>query len=83
MQVLRCKESKRPNQALILLNWLFQEESLFVGLGKDLVNIVLKRGDHYIALGWCKLVRSLVKYETKMTSFSKRGKILFVPVDKC
>ncbi|CAO2822198.1 unnamed protein product [Amaranthus hypochondriacus] len=71
--VLRCKESKRPNQALILLNWLFQDESLFVGLGKDLVNIVSKRGDHYIALGWCKLVRSLVKYETKMTSFSKRG----------
>ena len=81
--MLRCKESKRPNQALILLNWLFQDESLFVGLGKDLVNIVSKRGDHYIALGWCKLVRSLVKYETKMTCFSKRGKFLFVPVYKC
>lgn len=71
--LLRCKESKHPNQAMILLNWLFQDESLFLTLAKDLVNIISRRGDRYIAFGWCRLVRSLVKYETNMTSFSKIG----------
>ncbi|XP_056696131.1 uncharacterized protein [Spinacia oleracea] len=71
--LLRCKDSKYPNQAMILLNWLFQDEALFSPLVKDLVNIISRRGDRYIALGWCILVRSLVKYDTKMTSFSKNG----------
>lgn len=77
MQLLRCKDSKYPNQAMILLNWLFQDEALFSPLVKDLVNIISRRGDRYIALGWCILVRSLVKYDTKMTSFSKNGKLFF------
>ncbi|XP_021724096.1 uncharacterized protein LOC110691464 [Chenopodium quinoa] len=71
--LLRCKESKHPNQTMILMNWLFQDEALFLPLAKDLVNIISRRKDRYIALGWCKLVRSLLMYDTKMTSFSKNG----------
>ncbi|KAL2923694.1 Dicer-like protein 1 [Bienertia sinuspersici] len=69
--VLRCKESKHPNQAMILLNWLFQDEILFLPLAQDLVSIISRREDRYIALGWCRLVRTLVKYEINMTNFSK------------
>ncbi|KAJ8437532.1 hypothetical protein Cgig2_027607 [Carnegiea gigantea] len=72
---LKFKDSKHPNQAMILLNWLFQDEALFTSLANDLANIISRREDRYIALGWCRLVRSLVEYENRMAQFLKNGNI--------
>uniref|UniRef100_A0A5B6YZ29 Uncharacterized protein n=1 Tax=Davidia involucrata TaxID=16924 RepID=A0A5B6YZ29_DAVIN len=70
---LKNKESKHGNQALILLNWLFQDELLFQALAANLAGIILRKDDHYIALGWCTLVRGLVEYEINMNQFITNG----------
>lgn len=70
---LKFKDSKHPNQAMMLLNWLFQDEALFTALANDLANIISRREDRYIALGWCRLVCSLVEYENRMAQFLKNG----------
>ncbi|KAA8517047.1 hypothetical protein F0562_017135 [Nyssa sinensis] len=70
---LKHKESKHGNQALILLNWLFQDELLFQALAANLAGIILRKDDHYVALGWCTLVRGLVEYEKNMNQFITNG----------
>ncbi|OWM67223.1 hypothetical protein CDL15_Pgr000675 [Punica granatum] len=70
---LRSKESKHGGQVLILLSWLFQDEFIFQSLMRDLVNIISRKEDRYIALGWCTLVRELVEYESTMTQYSLSG----------
>lgn len=70
---LKCKESKHGNQAMVLLNWLFQDELLFQALARGLADIISRKEDRYIALGWCTLVRGLVEYEITMDQFSNNG----------
>ncbi|XP_023752977.1 uncharacterized protein LOC111901348 isoform X1 [Lactuca sativa] len=70
---LRSKESRNKNQELILLNWLFQDEVLFQALARSFSDIVLRKEDHYIALGWCILARRLIEYEVTMSKFSTTG----------
>ncbi|RVW16552.1 hypothetical protein CK203_069319 [Vitis vinifera] len=58
---------------MVLLNWLFQDELLFQALARGLADIILRKEDRYIALGWCTLVRGLVEYEITMDQFSNNG----------
>lgn len=48
-------------QALLLLNWLLEDERLFEVLLRELVNIIGRKEDKYIILGWCFLVRGFVE----------------------
>ncbi|KAI3911793.1 hypothetical protein MKW92_045211 [Papaver armeniacum] len=59
---LTWKDSRRSNQVLILLNWLFEDELLFEAVAVDLVTIIKRKDDRYIALGWCTLIRALVEH---------------------
>ncbi|KAI7990306.1 hypothetical protein LOK49_LG12G02906 [Camellia lanceoleosa] len=70
---LKHKESKHGNQAMILFNWLFQDEIIFQALATNLVGIIRRKEDRYIALGWCILVRGLVEYEITMKQFINNG----------
>ncbi|KAI3679664.1 hypothetical protein L2E82_51062 [Cichorium intybus] len=70
---LRSKESRNKNQEMILLNWLFQDEVLFQALARSFCDIVVRKEDHYIALGWCILARRLIEYEVTMSRFSTTG----------
>ncbi|KAL6987107.1 hypothetical protein U1Q18_012864 [Sarracenia purpurea var. burkii] len=70
---LKHKGSKHGAQAMILLNWLFQDEFLFQAIAADLVSIMRRKDDHYIAIGWCILVRGLVEYEITMKQFINNG----------
>ncbi|EFH52684.1 binding protein [Arabidopsis lyrata subsp. lyrata] len=58
---LRFKDSKHGNPAMILLNWLFQDEVLFQALSRNLSNIISRNEDRILALGWCLLIRRLVE----------------------
>ncbi|KAL1194541.1 hypothetical protein V5N11_020604 [Cardamine amara subsp. amara] len=60
---LRFKESKHGNPAMILLNWLFQDEVLFQAVSRNLSKVILRNEDRFLALGWCLLIRSLVECE--------------------
>ncbi|KAJ9543843.1 hypothetical protein OSB04_023550 [Centaurea solstitialis] len=70
---LRCKESKHKNQEMILLNWLFQDEVLFQAIARNFSDIVLRKEDHHIALGWCILARRLIEYDVTMGRFPTSG----------
>lgn len=61
---LKSKESKHGGQAMIILNWLFKDELLFQVLATNLANIIVRKDDRYITLGWCTLVRALLEYDT-------------------
>ncbi|MCL7036267.1 hypothetical protein MKW94_009830 [Papaver nudicaule] len=58
---LTWKDSRRSNQVLVLLNWLFEDESVSEALAVDLVTVIKRKDDRYIALGWCILIRALVE----------------------
>lgn len=73
-QSLKIRATKQSNQAIILLNWLFQDEILFQALAKNLAGIISRRNDHYIALGWCILARSLVEFDSIMGKLITNGK---------
>ena len=60
---------------MVLLNWLFQDEPLFEALSRSLADIIIRKEDRYIALGWCTLVRGLVDYEITMDQFSNNGTV--------
>ncbi|CAA0837450.1 ARM repeat superfamily protein, partial [Striga hermonthica] len=60
---LSLRESKKVNQSLILLNWLYQDEVLFQVMARNMAAIISRRDDRYVALGWCFLGRSLIEYE--------------------
>ncbi|GAB2233247.1 hypothetical protein Droror1_Dr00002466 [Drosera rotundifolia] len=70
---LKCKNSKHANQAMILLNWLLQDKSLFESLARNLANLINFKEDHYIALGWCILVRDLVDYDKSVVQHQMSG----------
>ncbi|KAF8403828.1 hypothetical protein HHK36_011934 [Tetracentron sinense] len=70
---LKCKDSKHYNQVLILLNWFFQDELLFQALATNLAEIITRKEDRYIALGWCTLICGLVDYEITMSHCSNSG----------
>ncbi|KAL3533811.1 hypothetical protein ACH5RR_007332 [Cinchona calisaya] len=70
---LKFRESKHSNQAMILLNWLFQDEILFQALARNLAEIISRKDDRYIALGWCTLARSLIEYEISMDKLMTNG----------
>ncbi|KAG5555661.1 hypothetical protein RHGRI_006344 [Rhododendron griersonianum] len=72
-QSLKYKESKYGNQAMILFNWLFQDEVIFQALATNLASIIMRKEDRYIALGWCMLVRGLVGYEIKTKQLENNG----------
>lgn len=60
---LRNVNLKHGGQAMIIINWLFQDEFVFEAVAMDLANIIERKEDRYVALGWCILVRGLVEYE--------------------
>ncbi|KAF8102152.1 hypothetical protein N665_0201s0435 [Sinapis alba] len=60
---LRFKDGKHSNRAMILLNWLFQDEVLFQGVSRNLCEVISRKEDRFLALGWCLLIRSLVESE--------------------
>lgn len=69
------RESKQGNQALILLNWLFQDEIFVEEVLRNVSDIVSRKDDRYVALGWCILGRSLVEYESIVGDFTTNGNI--------
>ncbi|XP_057982158.1 uncharacterized protein LOC131167378 isoform X2 [Malania oleifera] len=70
---LKFKELKYGCQTMVLLNWIFQDELLFQAVATDLANIIRKKDDRYIALGWCTLVRALLDYEITVNQNIKNG----------
>ncbi|XP_071720458.1 uncharacterized protein [Rutidosis leptorrhynchoides] len=70
---LRSKDLKYKNQEMILLNWLFQDEVLFEVLAKNFCDILLRKEDHHVALGWCILARRLIDFEVTMSQLSVTG----------
>ncbi|KAK2995775.1 hypothetical protein RJ640_010751 [Escallonia rubra] len=69
---VKHKGVKNSKQAMILLSWLFQDELLFQAVTRDLASIMLRKDDHYIALGWCLLARGLVEMETTMSGMREK-----------
>ncbi|KAM6568437.1 hypothetical protein CsatB_016422 [Cannabis sativa] len=71
----RSKNVKHSNgdQSMILLNWLFQDEFIFQAIARKLAKIIATKDDHFIALGWCTLVRGLVDYESATDQYSMNG----------
>ncbi|KAK7336580.1 hypothetical protein VNO77_17125 [Canavalia gladiata] len=59
-------KSKHGDQAMILLNWLFQDELLFQPVAEALAGIVTGKHDRYLLLGWCLLLRNLVEYDSSV-----------------
>ncbi|XVE96000.1 hypothetical protein REPUB_Repub02eG0183900 [Reevesia pubescens] len=70
---MKYKDSKHGAQPMILFNWLFQDELLFQAVSINLANIIMRKDDHYIAFGWCTLVRGLVEYESIMVQYLVNG----------
>ncbi|KAM6549123.1 hypothetical protein CsatB_020799 [Cannabis sativa] len=62
---------------MILLNWLFQDEFIFQAIARKLGKIIATKDDHFIALGWCTLVRGLVDYESATDQYSMNGNTFF------
>ncbi|KAF9617299.1 hypothetical protein IFM89_035243 [Coptis chinensis] len=70
---LKSKESKHGNQVLVLLKWLFRDEIVFRTLANNLAEIIRRKDDRYIMLGWCTLVCGLVDYETTTSQYKITG----------
>ncbi|KAG8371928.1 hypothetical protein BUALT_Bualt12G0013800 [Buddleja alternifolia] len=70
---LVMRKSKQENQSLIILNWLFQDEILFQAIMSNLTGILSRRDDHYVALGWCILGRSVIEYENIANNLATNG----------
>ncbi|CAK9319331.1 unnamed protein product [Citrullus colocynthis] len=72
---LRFKDKnwQRGGQVMVLLNWLFLDELIFRTLIKNLADIIVRKDDRYVALGWCILVRSLVEFESVPCELSLNG----------
>lgn len=71
------RESKQGNQAMILLNWLFQDEMFCGVILRNFADIISRRDDRYVALGWCILGRRLVEYDNVVGSVQTSGN--FIP----
>ncbi|XP_017241789.1 uncharacterized protein LOC108214347 isoform X2 [Daucus carota subsp. sativus] len=70
---LKCKDIKRRNQTMILLDWLFQDSAIFESLATNFSTILLRKDDHYIALGWCILTRGLLEDDILKEKLSTSG----------
>lgn len=70
---LKLRESKNNNQAVLLLNWLFQDEVIFLALASNLADTISRKDDKYIALGWCTLVRAIIDYQSSMNKLITNG----------
>lgn len=62
---------------MIILNWLFQDEFLFQAIATNLAKIIATKDDHFIALGWCTLVRGLVECDSGSDQYPLNGNPLF------
>ncbi|KAL1549976.1 hypothetical protein AAHA92_17995 [Salvia divinorum] len=67
---LTVGDSKRGNQAMILLNWFFQDDTYVETILRNVSDIISRRDDHYVALGWCILARSLIEYENVISDIT-------------
>ncbi|CAN0899283.1 hypothetical protein LINGRAHAP2_LOCUS20190 [Linum grandiflorum] len=67
---LENKGLGRGGQALLLVNWLFQDAFVFQAVAMNLADIIKTKDDRFISLGWCILVRNLVEYENFMDRYS-------------
>lgn len=75
------RESKRGNQAMILLNWLFQDEIFLEAILWNVSGIISRRDDHHVALGWCILGRSLIEYENVASDITTNGNfVIYSPL---
>ncbi|KAF8044007.1 hypothetical protein BT93_A2094 [Corymbia citriodora subsp. variegata] len=70
---LRSKESRHSGQILILLNWLVQDEFLFQYFMESLADIISRKEDRYVSLGWCTLVRGLLECESAINQYLLDG----------
>ncbi|XP_050367158.1 uncharacterized protein LOC126785487 [Argentina anserina] len=70
---LRNKDSKHGGQAMVVLNWLFQEELIFRAVAAALVRVLSTKDDRFVVLGWCTFVRAVLEYESCVTQFSMTG----------
>ncbi|KAI6696746.1 hypothetical protein NL676_016865 [Syzygium grande] len=70
---LRSKESRHSGQILILLDWLVQDEFLFQYFMVNLADIISRKEDRYISLGWCTLVRGLLEFESAISQYLLDG----------
>lgn len=68
--------SKQGNQAMTLLNWLFQDEIFFEAILRNVSDIISRRDDRYVALGWCILGRSLIEYENFLSNVMTNGNFI-------
>ncbi|KAJ8638025.1 hypothetical protein MRB53_012292 [Persea americana] len=71
---VKSKSSKHSKQVLMLLTWLFQDELVFQHLSSALLEIIVRKEDRYIALGWCTLIRGLLDHGLNMGQSSDSGK---------
>ncbi|KAG9449451.1 hypothetical protein H6P81_009416 [Aristolochia fimbriata] len=62
-------------QVFLLFHWLFQDELLIEPLSSNLAEIIFRKEDSYISLGWCFLVRGLVENELNLDNTSERGNL--------
>ncbi|WCJ33914.1 ARM repeat superfamily protein [Euphorbia peplus] len=70
---LRTKDTKHGGQCVVLVNWLFQDEVLFECVARNLGEVIARKSDRYVALGWCVLVRNVVEYESFVDQYSLNG----------
>ncbi|XP_020526344.1 uncharacterized protein LOC18439992 isoform X1 [Amborella trichopoda] len=72
---VKSSSSKNCKKICSILCWLFEDEDLFGALSTNLTSIIVKKEDHYIALGWCKLIQYLVDHEIMSNQYSDGGKL--------
>lgn len=70
---LRNKDSKHGGQALVVLNWLFQDEVIFRAVATALVRVISTKDDRFVVLGWCTFMRGVLEYESSVTQFPMNG----------
>ncbi|XP_068643692.1 uncharacterized protein [Aristolochia californica] len=69
------KGSKHGKQVLVLFDWLCQDELLFESLSSNLAEIIFRKEDNYITLGWCSFVRGLVENEQSLVNTLEIGNL--------
>ncbi|KAL6210028.1 hypothetical protein ACLB2K_020966 [Fragaria x ananassa] len=70
---LMNKDSKHGGQALVVLNWLFQDEVIFRAVATALVRVISTKDDRFVVLGWCTFMRGVLEYESSVTQFPMNG----------
>ncbi|KAM5549867.1 hypothetical protein ABKV19_001009 [Rosa sericea] len=70
---LKNKDSKHGGQAMVVLNWLFQDGFVFEAIAMALVRVISTKDDRFVVLGWCTFVRAVLEYESSVTQFPMNG----------